>query len=61
MNRPRFDLEEPLEPRPCVVDRMLEQLARVRWTFVIAAPFVVAVVLLLLKMAFDCAMWVCVP
>ncbi len=62
MNRPpQWHFEEQLEPRPCVVDRVLEQLASVRWTFIIAAPFVVAVVLLLLKMAFDCAMGVCVP
>ena len=29
MNRPSFDLE--CDPRPCWIDRALEQAARVRW------------------------------
>lgn len=62
MNRPRFDAEDRREDfEASWLDVLLMEARNVRWPFIIAAPFVVAVVLLLLKMAFDCAMGVCVP
>ncbi len=62
MSRPRFDAEDRREDFEAGwLDVLAMELRNVRWTFIIAAPFVAFVVLLLLKMAFDCAMGVCVP